>query len=313
MTTASEFDVLGIGVAAVDDLLYVDEYPPAEYKVHVRRRERQCGGLTGTALVAAARLGARCGYIGTLGDDELSRTVADGFAREGIDLTHAVRRPDARPCHSTIIVDQTRKTRTIFAYVDGYFGADPDRPSADVIRRTKVLLIDHHAMVGTLRAVRIAREAGVDVVADFERHPGEDSAELFAALLPLVNHLVLPERFACQLAVASTADAAVSRLWTPDRRAVVVTRGEQGCCYRDASSADRVEHLPALPIEVMDTTGCGDVFHGAYCAALAENLPLRERLLLASAAAALKATRRGGQSGIPTRSSVEAFLAKHAS
>ncbi|MBN2129460.1 MAG: hypothetical protein JW741_08180, partial [Sedimentisphaerales bacterium] len=66
------FDVLGLGYTAVDDLLYVESYPPADNKARVRHRERHCGGLTATALVAAARLGARCMYAGVLGNDELS-------------------------------------------------------------------------------------------------------------------------------------------------------------------------------------------------------------------------------------------------
>ena len=92
------FDILGFGAVAVDDLIYVDVYPPAESKVRVHHRLRQCGGLTGTALVAAARLGASCAYVGLLGNDELSEYVLECFAREGIDASHCVRRsrPDRR-------------------------------------------------------------------------------------------------------------------------------------------------------------------------------------------------------------------------
>ncbi len=62
------FDILGLGCTAVDDLIYVESYPAADSKVRIRRRERQGGGLTGTALVAAARMGARCQYAGGLGE-----------------------------------------------------------------------------------------------------------------------------------------------------------------------------------------------------------------------------------------------------
>ncbi len=64
---SSTFDILGLGCTAVDDLLYVEHYPAADSKVRIRRQERQGGGLTGTALVAAARMGARCQYAGGLG------------------------------------------------------------------------------------------------------------------------------------------------------------------------------------------------------------------------------------------------------
>ena len=79
------YDVLGLGSVAVDDLLYVPHYPPADAKLQVRRRERQCGGLTATALVAAARLGARCAYAGVLGEDEdwLYELSIDMFPEDG--------------------------------------------------------------------------------------------------------------------------------------------------------------------------------------------------------------------------------------
>src|SRR5947208_10271404 len=162
------WDVLGLGCVAVDDLLYVPAYPQPEAKVRVRRRERQGGGLTATALVAAARLGARCAFAGVLGDDEDSRFVLDALAREGVDVEPSVRRSAARPIRSTVIIDETHHTRTIFYDLAGTVGADTESPSADVISSARLLLIDHYGVEGMTRAARIARGAGVALVADFE-------------------------------------------------------------------------------------------------------------------------------------------------
>ena len=93
-------DVLGLGFAAVDELLYVAAYPAADAKTQVRRWERHCGGLTATALVAAARLGARCAYAGAVGEDELSQFVLACLRQEGIDVAHVRRRADAQPVHA---------------------------------------------------------------------------------------------------------------------------------------------------------------------------------------------------------------------
>src|SRR5438874_4779464 len=136
------FDVLGLGCVAVDDLLYVANYPQPESKERVLRHERQCGGLTATALVAATRLGARCAFAGFLGDDLDSRFVAENFAREGVECRHAVLRPEARPIHSTIVVDETHRTRTIFFNLHGALGAAEDTPAEEVIRSTRVLYVD---------------------------------------------------------------------------------------------------------------------------------------------------------------------------
>lgn len=129
----------------------------------------------------------------------------------------------------------------------------------------------------------------------------------FPELLELVDHLILPADFARQLTGAEGL-AAVEKLWNKQRQVVVVTGGAEGCWYRTASAA---RHLPAFPVKVVDTTGCGDVFHGAYAAGLARGLGLEDRLRYAAATAALKATRSGGQTGIPHRKEVETFLHEH--
>ncbi len=298
-------DVLGLGCVAIDDLLYVAGYPAADTKMQVQRRERHCGGLTATALVAVARLGSRAVFGGVLGDDDLSQFVLNRFREEGIGVQYMKRRPEARPIHSIIVVDESTKTRTIFYNLEGAFGAEPDWPGEEVIRSSRVLFVDHFGIEGMTRAARVAREAGIPVVADLEsnEHPR------FPELLELVDHAIVSRDFAAKLTGEQEPAAAVLRLWSPVRQAAVVTCGDRGCWYVGSDAPAAVRHQPAFAVEVVDTTGCGDVFHGAYASALARGLDLPSRVLFASAAAALKAMRRGGQAGIPDRRRVEDFLA----
>jgi sulfofructose kinase len=296
----ARYDVLGLGIVSVDDLLFVEHYPRPDAKIAVQRRERQCGGLTGTALVAAARMGARCAYAGTLGRDELSSYVIAGLKSEQIDTRHLKRLDRARPVHSVIIVDATHHTRNIFYDKRHAVGATAAHPSEQVIRAARVLFVDLCGIAGMIRAARIARAAGIPVVADFER----DSEDRFEQLYRLVNHLIVPEHFALKRTGARTAEAAIKKLLR-GKDAVVVTRGAKGCVYADASG---IVKFPAFRIAVVDTTGCGDVFHGVYAAELARGTGLRERVRVASAAAAMKATHPGGQAGIPTRAQVLRFL-----
>ena len=297
------YDILGLGCVAIDDLLYVDAYPAADTKVQVQRRERQCGGLTGTALVAAARMGAKCVYAGTLGDDELSQLVLHRLSAEGVDVSHAKRVPGARPIHSVVIVDQSRRTRTIFFDLHNVLGAQVDWPEESLIRTARVLYVDHFGMEGMIRAARIARSARIPVVADFE---SGDRPE-FAELCGLVDHLILSHEFAETLTASGPSEAA-QKLWTDDRAAVIITCGADGAWYVSAANPRSSERYPAFPVTPVDTTGCGDVFHGVYAWALARGFDMRERLRYAAAAAALKATQRGGQAGIPDRAAVEAYL-----
>ena len=298
-------DVLGLGYTAVDELLYFDGYPQADSKMPVRHRERHCGGLAATALVAAARLGCRCAYAGTLGDDDHSRFVIERFGEEGVDVTHLRRRPDARPVRSTILVDQTRQTRTILFDLNGVVRVDGDWPPEDLIRAAKVLLVDNSGVEGMIRAAQIARDAAIPVVADFES--ADDP--LFPQLLALADHLILSRDFALKLSGEHDPALAVHALWTSDCRAVVATCGKDGSWYASGEQPAIPFHQPALAVEAVDTTGCGDVFHGAYAAALVHGQTVPDAVRFATVAAGLKATRCGGQAGIPTRAAVEACMA----
>jgi sulfofructose kinase len=298
------YDILGLGCVAIDDLLYVASYPPADSKVQVQRRERQCGGLTGTALVAAARLGSNCVYAGTLGTDDLSRFVIERLKREGIEVAVNPRFPEARPIHSVIVVEEGKQTRTIFFDLHGVLGAQADWPDEDTIRSARVLYVDHFGVEGMIRAASIARHAGIPIVADFE----SDLMPQFAELLGLVDHLVLSQEFAEKLTSHADPRAAARSLWTDARKTVIITCGVQGCWHLSDSEPERPRHQPAFAVQTVDTTGCGDVFHGAYASALASGQDLEQRVRFAAAAAALKATQRGGQAGIPTRAQVEVFL-----
>jgi sulfofructose kinase len=294
-------DILGLGVTAVDRLLYVPAYPSPNAKVNVLRSERQCGGLTATALVAAARLGARCAYAGQLGDGEDARFVVQTLSSEGVNLSHALKLAQAGPVRSTIIVSTDGGARTILAEYPAVCGAHPDWPPADVIAQSHVLLVDHAGVPGMIRAARIARQAKRPIVCDIEQ-----AAPGFEDLLALVDHVVLSWDFASALTGDGAPESAIAHLWTADRALVAVTCGEHGCYF--STDGQMVQHQPAFRVDVVDTTGCGDVFRGAYCVGLLRGMSAAARIRFASAAAALKATQAGGQAGAPTLAQVTRFL-----
>jgi ribokinase len=302
--------VLGLGALAVDDLLFVREFPHPDSKGPILREERHAGGLAGTALVAARRMGHACAYAGTLDEtNELSRFIMDGLEAEQISVEHTVHKEGARPFHSTIIVDTGTRTRTIMYNEENVLGASPAAPSAEVIRSARVLLVDHVGLEGMIRAARIAREAGIPVVADIERDGGAQLRELIS----LADHLILPYEFARRITGAEGGGPAIARaLWAKDRAAVVITRSAEGAWYISAEEPGNVYHQPAFPVEEVDTNGCGDVFHGVYAAALCEGKPAEERVRFAAAVAALKATHAGGQKGIPLRGEADRFSAQQA-
>ena len=255
--------------------------------------------MTATALVAGARLGARCAYGAMLGFDETSRQVAQILAAENVDVSLVSWRAEAAAIRSTIVVDQNANTRTIFFRRPGLVGAPPDAPPENEIANSRVLLIDHYGGVGNVRAATIARRQDVPIVADFER----DNVPCWDEFFPLADHLIVGQKFAEKLCGESSPARAARALWHSRRAIVVVTAGEMGCV---AFNGRDVAHVPAYAAQVVDTTGCGDVFHGVYAATLAWKWPLEKRLKWASAAAALKARRVGAQAGIARFGEVEA-------
>ena len=297
-------DVLGLGAVAVDDILYLDEYPRPDTKMAIRKRERHAGGMAGTALVAARRMGCTCAYAGSLGSDELSGLIIRNFVTEQVSVEHLVRAEGTRPFHSTILVDMRATTRTILYEADNVVGADPCLPADAVIRSARVLLVDHVGLVGMVRAARIARAAGIPVVADLERDPGPP----FAELLSLADHLILPFEFARRITGCADGAGIVRALWREDRAAVVVTKSGEGSWYLSAEEPGTVYHQPSFAVPEVDTNGCGDVFHGVYAAGLVSGMSGAFRIRFASAVAACKATRPGGQQGIPSRVEAEQFI-----
>jgi sulfofructose kinase len=141
------------------------------------------------------------------------------------------------------------------------------------------------------------------VVADFE----DAGAPLFREVLALVDHLILSAEFACRITGEPSAAQAARALWQPDRLAVLVTCGANGCWSVSADSGPTACHHPAFAVQAANTTGCGDVFHGAYAASLASGDALPERIRCAAAAAALTAM----QGEIPHRATLEEFLRRN--
>ncbi|RYG69977.1 hypothetical protein EON80_08780 [bacterium] len=295
------YDVMGFGCATLDEMLFVEEFPERDTKTRILGSEKQGGGLTATALVAAQRLGATCAYAGQLGFDEISKFVAQTLENEGIDVSLVPWRAEAAAIRSVIIVDQKHATRNIFFERNGEVGAAADAPSEEDIASARVLHIDHYGGTGNLRVLEMARRHDIPVVADFERTNVPD----FEAFFPLVDHPILSRKFASQITGETEPQAMLQSLWNEHRKTVVVTFGDEGAWCLEAGE---IRHFPAFTVELVDTTGCGDVFHGVYAATLAWGFPLEKRIRWSSAAAALKAGHVGAQKGIPTRDAIEQFL-----
>lgn len=302
------FDLLGLGVSTIDDLLLVEKFPRPNEKMPLIDMVRQGGGLTATALVAAARMGCKCGMVITLGDNELANFLRDALVREGITLIEDRSDPAIKPYHSVIITEKGTGERSILWSRDRVKAPRIDEKTMQLAAASRCLFVDHVFASEILDITRFARSRGVPVVGDYERH--EPASE---ELMHSTNHLILPLAFARKAVEEPNAapERTVGRLldlYSADF--ACVTDSERGCWYAMRDQGGEVFHRPAYAVaNMIDSTGCGDVFHGVYAAGLAAGLPPDERIRRASAAAAIKAGKRGAQAGAPTTAELEAFLA----
>ena len=292
-------EVVSIGVSVADHLWLCDE-PMVGTLGLAADYLCQGGGLAATAAVAAARLGASVEMWTRVGDDAAGRFILDQFAREGVDVSQATVCPDGRSPVCGVTVDRVAGER-YFRFFPGR-GLDPSPDGLDFGRldAAKAVLVDGWWPEAQMPAARRARERGVPVCGDFE---SLDADRL--ALARHVDYPIYPAECAEQVGGSRAPDENLRKLAELGGVAPMVTLGDQGCVWLERGE---VRRCPAFEVEVVDTTGCGDVFHGAFAVGLARGWDVARAARFASAAAALKCRALGGRTGIPTCAEVAAFL-----
>ena len=298
--------VYGVGCVALDMLCTVERYPRPDEKMPIRSMSWQGGGLVATALVALGRLGVRSWLQAGVGDDENSRSLLKLLEAEGVDTSPTLPVEGGAACFSFIIVDETKDSRTIVYSREGVPEVHPDDLDEGLVARSKVVLVDTVESAADLRAAQIARAHGIPVVLDAEQVGAPHVDEL----LETANVLIPSSSFALEWTGASDFCEAARVLFRNYRerdseKIVVVTGGEEGAF---GLSGEEEFHQPAFQVPVVDTTGCGDVFHGAFAFGLLNGWELARNLRFSCATAGLKCRALGGQAGIPNLAEVGEFL-----
>lgn len=289
------YDVVGLGVASLDLIGVIEAEPLIGAKQQLTRWVEDGGGPAATAMVTVARLGGRALLATAVGTDPYGARIIAGLEREGVAIAGVQTLPGSSHV-AFVLAEPGRDRRTIWWHNDRRV-LDAFVPDRAQITAARALLIDTHMPEAAATAARWMREAGGLVMIDAERV--KDST---LHLLPLCDLLVVSERFGRESTGEDQPDAAAVALWRRYTRTALVTCGAGGCwCAHDGE----LFHTPALPVEPVDTTGCGDVFHGALLYALIRGDDLRRAIRFASITAALKTRALGGRAGIPSLDEVD--------
>ncbi|MFQ5865149.1 MAG: carbohydrate kinase family protein [bacterium] len=294
-----QFDIVGFGICTVDFLGLVSTYPEAGQKVLMEAFSKQGGGLTGTALAAAARLGAKAAYIGKLGKGEYSQFLLNEFQKEGVDVRHVIFEDGAQPPISFIHVDKASGERRITWYYKN-IDIKPTELNRTLIQNSRILFLDHFFTDAGLSAANWIKESGGCVVVDAERLEAR-----FEEILHLSDYIIASSEFAAERTETNHPEKGAHLLQEKYGGVLVVTAGERGAYCK---TPETMLHQPAFAVQVVDTTGAGDVFHGAFMVGLLEHWPLQKILEFSAAVAALKCRGLGGRANIPNKQEALLFL-----
>ena len=298
-------NVACVGLAVLDFVFGIDVRPDRGRKAFADSMTVIGGGPAATAAAAVARLDASASFIGQLGEDVIGDLIVEDLSTWGVDTRRVRRHPSASSPVSTITVEADGE-RTIINHTDPELLESKDRVTEDDLSGADAVLGDLLWPTGALSAMEAARRLGIPAVLDFDHvRPGPIGAALTAP-----THIVFSAPALAEMSGQNDPSTGLRAIAARTDSWLAVTLGGDGVLWMDQSGEPL--RFPAFEVDVADTLGAGDVFHGAFALGLAEDRSIEDVIRRASATAALKCTRFGGRAGIPTAAEVDEFLRQRA-
>ncbi|MFO7937328.1 MAG: PfkB family carbohydrate kinase [Kiritimatiellia bacterium] len=283
--------IIGLGYCGMDYLCVVPRIP-FDDKVEIIESLVQGGGPSATAVVAASRLGADTAFYGSIGDDGRGKQIIDAFKSEDVDAAGLKIRRNAESPAAYCWIDQASGKRSI-AWTHG--DAAPLKPediNSELLGNADVLHLDGHQTEAAIAAAKEARSQGVLVSLDAGTLlPGIEE------LMELSDIVIASEKFAQAFTDFGRETDSIRKLFFGARKFAGVTSGKNGSLGFDGVNIMR---CPLHEVkEVVDTTGAGDVYHGAFAVGAARGMSWEQCMRFATVVAALKCTALGGRTAIP--------------
>jgi sulfofructose kinase len=295
--TSKTFDAIFIGVATIDTIALVENYPAADSRTLTDHLERAGGGVSATAAVAAARLGANVAFAGVVGDDAEGLEIISGLKNEGVNTDLVVIDKSSITATSAVIVTKSTAARAIITRQQVNYEACATTNLKAAIKQTRIVHLDHagYSLMSKLELVRnseikISLDHG-NQIANFDPSLIDIYTPSDLRLLELHPNLNLIDAVKVQAA--------------KHQQDVIVTAGSDGSY---AVVAGSFAQAPAVEVEIVSTLGAGDVFHGALVVQFLEDRSPVEMLIRANAVAGLSCRGLDGRSAIPTKTELEEFL-----
>lgn len=290
-------DVVGVGNNATDTVLRLPRFPTLDSKVPLLSTEVKAGGQVASAMVACHRWGLRARYAGKIGDDAAGKFQMEEMEREGVEA-HWIIAPDTMSQTSFILVDQQSGERTVLWKRDPKIALRPEDLRREWIVGARALLVDGHDTAATACAAQWAREEEIPVVGDLDNcYPGVE------ALLHLTDYPVTSKDFPERLSGEKYLLKALPEIFPDFKwRLIATTIGRLGVVAWDGA---RFILCRGFRVNAVDTTGAGDIFHGAFLFGLLREWRIKEILEFGCAAAGLNCEAPGARGGIQPLDAIE--------
>jgi sugar/nucleoside kinase (ribokinase family) len=293
-------DVVGVGINATDTVIRLPRFPTLDSKVEFISSEVLPGGQVASAMVACQTWGLRTRYAGRVGDDFAGELQRKEFEKAGVEA-HLKVIPGAQSQTSFILVDQISGERTVLWNRSDDMTIRPEDLQREWVVNAGALLVDGHDTTAAATAAGWAREAKIPVIADLDN--------LYSGIEVLLEHvdfLVCSKEFPARLTGEKDLLRALPAMQKRfANRLAAATLGRDGVL---AWHGERFHYCPAFDVETVDTTGAGDIFHGAFVYAQLAGWKLGEQLAFSCAAAALNSTKLGARGGIAPLADIQELM-----
>jgi sulfofructose kinase len=283
-------DIVGVGINATDTIIRLPYFPALDSKVELISADLKPGGQVASAIVACRRWGLSARYVGKIGDDSAGELQIEEMKRERVDA-HWIVVPGSMSQSSYILVDDPSGERTVLWKRDPKIALQPEDLKREWISGSRALIVDGHDTEAAAQAARWAREENIPVVGDFDnRYPGVE------ALLEYVDFVITSKDFPERLTGETNLLKALPCIFRNFKcRLIAATLGRLGVLAWDGR---RLLLCAGFGVRAVDTTGAGDIFHGAFLYGLLSDWRLEETLEFSCAAAALNCTAPGARGRI---------------
>ncbi len=294
------YTVFGLGHCCLDNICVLDPYPAKGKKGDVIRSLNVCGGPVPTALATLSKFGISTGFCGTIGDDPEGKTVLNNLSEFNVDVSRVVVDSNIRTAKANIWIDPANGERTVALDRTRHSWLTSGRVDFDFIKSCKAFISDARATAPNIEALKIAKANSVITILDI----GADRDRLIE-ILPLIDYAIVSQDLQETFLPGSSPAELAENLLGHGVATAIVTLGAEGALWRNAL-ASGVES--GFDVGAIDTTGAGDIFHGAFIYGLLEGWNLQKNILHANAAAALACTKLSGMGGIPSLNEVSTLL-----